>query len=418
MTEPAVCSDLGGLTYRDAALDVFALRSRVDRQGVATVRSDDVAVVLATMAALDGWASEVHLLPDNAPTDGGNDVIRTQDFGLRTVGVHLHDPPGVSNPAARDRPPNATPTRWVVYTSGTTGTPKPIAHTLSSLSRTVSISTADERLTWGLLYDPNRMAGLQVLLQAWSNGSTLIAPGHTSRLGERIDLLRSGGVDALSATPTLWRQILQSPAAKGWRLRQITMGGEIADDAVLRAVKVAFPDARVYHVFASTETGAAFTVRDGRAGFPVSYLEAAPKGIRLEVRSGRLYIHAPEVAGAAPDGFVDTGDEVVINADRVEFRGRSTGVVNVGGANVWPEQVESLLRHHPDVADAAVAAKANSLVGHVLIASVVLREGVDRTDAGKRIRLWARQNGPKAQVPASITVVDKLNVSSAGKAIR
>ncbi len=84
--------------------------------------------------------------------------------------------------------------------------------------------------------------------------------------------LVESGANAVSATPSLWRQILQLPVSAGWDLKQITLGGEIADQRVLDALTSAFPGARIVHVFASTETGAAFSVKDGREGFPVTYL--------------------------------------------------------------------------------------------------------------------------------------------------
>lgn len=390
------------LSYADAEADTWGLRDRVRAGSETAVRTDDPVRVMASMAALDGWAAKVHLLPDGVEAPAGIDVV--------DVGPSRREAPPV-DPA----PPKGIETRWVVYTSGTTGTPKPVSHTLASLSRTVSRADGLDDLVWGLVYDPNRMAGLQVVLQAWTSHARLIAPDRHLPLRDRVAQMMAEGVTALSATPTLWRQILQVPGARDWPLVQITLGGEIADQPALSALRAAYPDTRIFHVFASTETGAAFTVRDGRAGFPLGYLDRAPKGIRLQVRDGRLFIHAPAVDVAGEDGFVDTGDEVEVTDDRVLFRGRATGVVNIGGANVWPEQVEALLRGHPDVAEAAVSAVPNALAGHLLMASVVLHPEADGAGAGKRLRSWVREHAPNTHVPARVTVVEELSVSSTGK---
>ena len=81
------------------------------------------------------------------------------------------------------------------------------------------------------------------------------------------------GVNAMSATPTLWRKILMSDASRSLALRSITLGGEIADQQVLSTLASTYPSARIRHIYASTEAGTGFSVTDGKAGFPVSFLE-------------------------------------------------------------------------------------------------------------------------------------------------
>ena len=85
-------------------------------------------------------------------------------------------------------------------------------------------------------------------------------------------------------------------------------------------------------------TGAAFSVNDGRSGFPAAYLETPPHGVALRVRDGRLWVRNPFVdprylgrdeAFATADGFVDTGDAVRIDGDRVMFQGRSNGCISL-----------------------------------------------------------------------------------------
>ncbi|MEQ9164203.1 MAG: AMP-binding protein, partial [Ilumatobacter fluminis] len=276
----------------------------------------------------------------------------------------------------------------------------------------------DPTMVWGLLYDPNRMAGLQVLLQALTTRSSLVIPDLHAPLTARLDTLVQGGVTALSATPSLWRQMLQAPQSTELGLRQITLGGEIADQRILDALAARFPDARIVHVFASTETGAAFSVRDGRAGFPVDFLDDAPKGIELDIRDGVLHVFSPGVSTAGPDGFASTGDRVDVVDDRVVFLGRDSGVVNIGGNNVWPEVVETMLREHDDVNDAVVTARPNPLMGNVLVATVELRPGVAADGMPKQLRSWVRDRAPRTHVPATVDIVERLEISSTGKVIR
>ena len=66
-------------------------------------------------------------------------------------------------------------------------------------------------------------------------------------------------------------------------LRQITLGGEIADKSLLNALAQRIPQAQISHVYASTEGGVAFTVNDGKQGFPKSLLEGRAKSLRLAI---------------------------------------------------------------------------------------------------------------------------------------
>ena len=384
-------------TLADLAADSWGLRSRCPRGGHALIESDDPALVASSMIVLDGWARSVHLL---SPATGvGEQGVMPQP----ALPSHETDS-------------ELVPTSWLVYTSGTTGTPKGFGHTLNSLAKAARASQRTRDLRWGLLYQPFRMAGLQVILQSMVAGSQLVAPQGASSLIERVRMLKAADVTALSATPTQWRAILQSGAADGWGLEQVTLGGEIADQPLLDALARSFPLARVTHVFASTETGAAFAVSDGRARFPAGSLSSTPSGIGLRIKDGCLEVHQPGAPHAQEDGFVATGDAVYLSGDRIYFRGRTTGCANVAGVKVWPEQVELALREHPDVDDAVVESRSNPISGEILTAKVVLRSGSQST--GGEIRSWMRQSVPTTHVPAVVDVVDSLTVSSSGKVAR
>jgi len=246
---------------------------------------------------------------------------------------------------------NPYDTTWVLATSGTTAVPRQVTHTFRSLTRTTKLGNGTA-FTWGVLYDPYRFAGLQVILQGLLGNSSIIFPDLTQTIEEQLALLVKENVNALSATPTLWRKILMCGKSKELDLRTISLGGEIADDGILRALSSAYPNATIRHIYASTEAGTAISVNDVRAGFPSSFLSDPPDGVELKICNQTLFVKN-EVAkpqyidGSSPlvdeDGFVDTGDHVVLEGDRVYFRGRQNGVINVGGNKVFPEHVESIL---------------------------------------------------------------------------
>lgn len=390
----------GEWSYGFISSDPYGLRAIVQVNGRIALRTNSPRVVASAIFALEGYASEVHLIPGDASPLLDKGIVFKSEFP--------------NSPSRINLPRNLVNTQWVLYTSGTTGEPKPISHSLENLARTVSSRIAKFNFLWGLLYDPNRMAGIQVILQAMNNQSTLVVPNSSLKLSEKIAFLIDHNVTALSATPTLWRQILQILADREWNLRQITLGGEIADQRVLTALKNKFPIARIIHIFASTETGVAFAVSDGQAGFPHEFLTNPPNGVGLQIVDGILHV---EVLKAGKLELISTNDAVEISEERVHFLGRSTGQVNIGGSKVWPEQIEIILRSHPNVLDASVTVKSNPFSGSILTAQVVAVSG-ENAEFGIELRKWMKESWPKYFVPASISVVDKLSLNVAGKAVR
>lgn len=397
----------------------------------------DVADAIGVLVRLDGRASAIALtsawaapgvleaLAAAAPFDA---LIRDGSGGDAPVGAQATGLPPAVGPADLGRLPVAAvparPTAWLMTTSGTTGLPKMVQHSLAGLARSARTDTlrgADQR--WGLIYDHSRFAGLQVVLQSLLSGATLIAPPHEAAIEDKIGFLAEQGCTHLSATPTLWRKILMAPQSRDLALRQITLGGEIADAAILGSLARAFPDARIAHIYASTEAGVGFSVSDRRPGFPARYLAEPPAGIAIRVEGGELEVRNRDVAehyvgggDLAADGWVRTGDRVAQDGDRVHFLGRASGMINVGGDKVHPEEVEAALLSHPMVRAAHVYGRANPIVG-ALVAADVVTDPAPGDPAALRAALDAHLASRLArhQRPALIRFVAALALNAAGK---
>lgn len=320
-------------------------------------------------------------------------------------------------------------TRWLMTTSGTTGEPKIVGHTLASLTRTtkIDLERAKEQ-RWGMIYDFTRFAGLQVFLQSVLSGARLIVPNYHDPLERKIALFAENGCTHLSGTPTLWRKILMMPDAGDLKLQQITLGGEIADGRVLTAAASAFPQARVVHIFASTEAGVGFSVSDRKPGFPASYLQTPPAGIEIKIDDGRLFVRNSHVSPrylnsslefANKDGWVDTGDAVNIVDDRVLFLGRVSGTINVGGDKVHPEEVERAILSHPLIASVVVSGKSNPIVGQLVVADVVLNDPLaNPKEARADLAAYLAKTLERHKVPALIRIVQDIKENAAGKIMR
>lgn len=318
-------------------------------------------------------------------------------------------------------------TAWLMATSGTTNEPKLVSHSFASLTRTVRYGKASTDFIWGQVYDTCRFAGMQVLLQALAGGSMLVAPTVHLPLDQRLALFSREHVNALSATPTLWRKILMAKNAENLALKSLTLGGEISDQSILSALATRFPAARVRHIYASTEAGTGFSVTDGLAGFPDSYLTEGFNGIGIKIIDDILYIENPLVSGtylgadenyAMADHYVNTGDRVVVREGRVYFLGRASGVINVGGDKVFPETVEVILNGVDGVLLSRVYGKKSPITGALVVAEIVLAEGADKPATEERLLLSSKAQLAPHQRPIAFKFVDSIAVSENGKVVR
>lgn len=332
----------------------------------------------------------------------------------------------VSASAAQLSPPNAD-CRILIATSGTTGEPKLASHSLANLmGRIRAAGNAEKGSRWLLTYHPATFGGLQVLLTALAIGCDLIVPESLS-VPALAEAALTHQPTHISATPTFWRSFLLSLGNKVRDLspRQITLGGEIADESILSRLQTVFPGAKVSHIYASTEAGALFSVRDGHAGFPAAWLQTGIDGVMLRIRDGVLEVQSPRAMSRyvnrdsaearTADGWLITGDLVEQVGDRILFRGRKDVMLNVGGAKVRPEEVEEQLFSLPEVADARVYGARNPITGMIVGADIVLRPGLTAEAARPAVltALRARLEGYK--VPRILRFVDSLDTSQAGK---
>ena len=388
---------------------------------------------VTALAFLDGLAQAIVLLPteDDQPTrearlaQAGIDfVVEGNGFGFAKLLTQFDvtGSNGTAHPAVTERPA-AIQTTWLLPTSGTTGTPKLIAHTFATLTRSMTTRRIGDDYTWGSLYSLRRFAGLQVFLQSWMCGTPLILNEEGADLHDVLTRFIDLGCNALSATPSMWRKLAMHPLFDRLTLKQITLGGEIVDQSVLEMLAKRFPAARLTHIYASTEAGVGFAVRDGRAGFPADYLLHPPLGVAMRVdEQNHLWFGTKLVeslAAGTENVWIDSGDVVEMQADRIRFLGRANGSINVGGNKVMPEEIESVIKELPDVAFVQVRARKSAMLGSLVEAAITPMPGTMMDAAFKKqvtAHCRARLDGFK--VPAFIVAADTIELTASGKLSR
>jgi acyl-coenzyme A synthetase/AMP-(fatty) acid ligase len=328
--------------------------------------------------------------------------------------------------------PDEVRTEWVLLTSGTTGVPKMVVHSLAGLTAAIVPQAQTEPVVWATFYDIRRYGGLQIFLRAILGGASLVLSSAEEPVADHLLRLSRHGVTHLSGTPSHWRRALMSPEIGKIAPRYVRLSGEIADQAILDHLRATFPQAAIGHAYASTEAGVGFAVNDGLAGFPAAYLEGVRDGVEMKVVDGSLRIRSPgaasRYAGARggelldADSFVDTGDMVEQRGDRYFFVGRKGGIINIGGLKVHPEEVEAVINRHPQVRMSLVRPKRSPLTGSIVIADVVLKspykQAEDESTVKNDILKLCRDALPRHKVPAAISFVPALAVANTGKLAR
>jgi acyl-coenzyme A synthetase/AMP-(fatty) acid ligase len=335
---------------------------------------------------------------------------------------------------ANDVQVDRIPTEWVLFTSGTSGVPKMVVHTLASLTAAIGRGQNEgPDVVWGTFYDIRRYGGLQIFLRAVLGAGSFVLSGHAESLGDFLIRAGAHGVTHLSGTPSHWRRALMSPLAHRIAPRYIRLSGEIADQAILDHLRAFYPEAGIAHAFASTEAGVAFDVGDGLAGFPVSLIGQRGADVDMKVEDGSLRIRSARTAAhylgshdetvTDPDGYVDTGDMVELRGDRYYFVGRKGGVINIGGLKVHPEEVEAVINGHPEVRMSLVRSRKSSITGALVVADVVLKAEPDSgsgrlAELKREILQLCREALPRHKVPTAINFVPTLAVAATGKMVR
>jgi acyl-coenzyme A synthetase/AMP-(fatty) acid ligase len=412
-------------------IDVAKLRGR----SVLIATREQLTAALA-LIELDGVARRLVLVPPDVPraqlatviTDAGIDALVCDDETSDDLGIALRVTCRPRIEPVPHAPLDRLPSEWVLFTSGTTGVPKMVVHSLAGLSGAIKRSESrDDTVVWGTFYDIRRYGGLQIFLRAIHDGGSLVLSDAKEPVGDFLVRLGERGVTHMSGTPSHWRRALMSPAARAMAPRYVRLSGEIADQAILDNLVTFFPNARIGHAYASTEAGVGFDVNDGREGFPVSLI-GAPGTVEMKVVDGTLRIRSPRTAfgyvgtGAAaladPDGFVDTGDMLEQRGDRCHFAGRRGGIINVGGLKVHPEEVEGVINRHPQVRMSLVHPRKSPITGAIVVAEVVLREEGEPASIGTlrgEILDLCRARLAQHKVPAMIRFVPALSVAASGK---
>ncbi|MFI6844430.1 amino acid adenylation domain-containing protein [Kitasatospora sp. NPDC050467] len=394
---------------------------------------------------LDGWGLEPGL-------DGP---------ALGLVGLPRLAGPDTADPVAE--PPAGEPRRidpeqpaYLLFTSGSTGQPKPVV----TPRRAISVTVASLRELFGLTPDDRvlQFASLnwdtcfEEILPTLTAGATLVldAEAHSGSFPRFLRMVERERITVLDLPTAFWNELVlhltEERRTLPGSVRLVVIGGEAANPARL-ADWAALDTGRIrlLNTYGSTETTlithavdlhgprAAERARPWAAGDRVPIGRALPHVLERIGEQDELLVGGPAVAlgyhglpeaTGARFAVVDevrwfrTGDRVSRAPDGVlTHRGRLDGELKVRGIRVDPAEVEAEIAGHPGVT--AVAVTGATLAGRsVLVAYVVPRPGATAGTLDADVRAYLRGRVPGHLVPSRITVVPELVLTASGKVDR
>jgi non-ribosomal peptide synthetase component F len=215
----------------------------------------DQLISAVAMTEVDGLARRMLLCPPDLDADHvrtliedaeieaivTDEPVRWSDFGVYLVAAARMP---VRAPA---RPRAKRATEWLMPTSGTSGVPKIVAHTLDGLCGAIAADgPANGTLpVWATFCDIRCDGGLQILLRAIIDGGSMVLSEPGEPIADYVARLAACGVTHISGAPSHWRKLLMSRWAGGFSPRYVHVAGEVADQTLLDGLTQAFPDASI-----------------------------------------------------------------------------------------------------------------------------------------------------------------------------
>ena len=334
-------------------------------------------------------------------------------------------------------------TALVIFTSGTTGRPKgaELGHQqlfLTALLEGDEFGITSEDVTLGVL-PLFHVYGLSGILHSATLRAQAIYLMDAYSTAAVFDAIEHHGVSVLIGVPTMYHAMVTGDRAGRdlSRARIAVSGGAPMPSETIRALDGLFPGITYLEGYGMTETcssgtvnGGPYPFREGSIGRPLWGIELAvvdasetqlpsgPEHVGELVMRGhnvmKGYLDAPEATRETlRDGWMHTGDLAWIDDDGyVYIVGRAKELIIRGGFNVYPREVEEVLRLHDAVIDAAVVGRPDPHHGEELVAFVVAGPG--GIDAAALIA-FSSERLAAFKYPREVITMDALPQGATGK---
>jgi acyl-CoA synthetase (AMP-forming)/AMP-acid ligase II len=339
----------------------------------------------------------------------------------------------------------------LVFTSGTTGNPKGAMTTHGQTLRTFATWAEVVGLREGdryLIVNPffhtfGYKAGILACLMT---GATMV-PEPVFDVHQVVARIEQERISVLPGPPTIFQSILDHPDRKSFALeslRLVVTGAALVPVELVRGLWTDLGIETVLTAYGLTEAcgtvtmcrrGDSAEVIAGTSGRAIPDVEVRIVGPeQAELARGeagevvvrgynvmRGYFNDAEATDEAIDveGWLHTGDVGVMDEDgNVSITDRLKDMYVSGGFNVYPAEVEQVLRSHPAVGQVAVIGVPDRRMGEVGLALVVPAAGHGGPGVADDLSAWARDRLANYKVPRSVELVESLPMNAGGKVLK
>ncbi len=292
----------------------------------------------------------------------------------------------------------------VIFTSGTSGTPKAVLHDFSRILDKFQRARQRKTTLSFLMFD--HIGGIDTLLGTFGSGGTVVTvpardPATVAAAVER------NRVHTLPASPTFLNLLLMSGLTAERdlsSLQVIAYGTEPMPEVTLARLRDALPNVALVQTYGMSELGV-IRSRPREAGS--LWLEFTGEGHQIKVVDGTLWVKAESAMLGylnAPDlfdeeGFLNTQDAVLVDGPYLRVLGRASEMINVGGQKVHPSEIENHLLQMDNVSDATVYGKVHPMMGQMVAARVTLERPEELPAFKVRMHAFLRERVAAFQVP-------------------
>jgi long-chain acyl-CoA synthetase len=364
----------------------------------------------------------------------------------------LEDLAASATPIERYVSTNPCAAATLLYTSGTTGTPKGAVGSHIALVEQVHVSLIDvfdlssDDVIFGGLPLFHTFGQTAVLNTAFRKGCTIVMLPKFDAV-QALEACVEYGVTTFDGVPTMFIALLQAADQTDARppLRFCVSGGASLPVSVLQQFEETF-GAPVHEGYGLTETSPIVSVnprgiptQPGTVGVPLWGVDVViadadvddrivplPLGElgEIVVRGHLLFKgylgRASATAEAVVDGFFRTGDLGTLSEDdHITIVDRKKDMIVRNGYNVYPSEVEAIMHHHPAVGNIAVFGVPHDTHGQEVHAAVVAAPGVTLDDAvADELIAFAKEHMAAYKFPRVVHVVDALPLGPSGKVLK
>lgn len=305
----------------------------------------------------------------------------------------------------------------VLFSSGSTGEPKAMIHSLENLVNSYQ-GKKQKKLNILVFLMFDHIGGLNTLLNTLAIGAKIVFPS-TRNPDDIAGLIQYHQIHVLPASPTFLNMMLMASVQERFdlsSLKMITYGTEPMPESLLKKLKEKFPRTRLLQTFGTSETGIAQTISRSSDSLEMKLDDPS---LNYKIIRGELWLKSKtQVLGYlnasmenfTEDGWFKTGDLVEESEDGyLKIKGRAKEVINVGGEKVLPAEVESVVLELEFVEDCMVFGAINAITGQMVAVQVVLKDDFEQKEAKSLIRKHCRQYLDSYKVPAKFNFVKKTN---------